>query len=74
MFRYTFKVFFKNAEGADEESSFDITQDTDNLFDARAKLVYQLSRLNGYIFASFTFEPIMFAVRENGVWKEVKTS
>lgn len=74
MFRYTFKVFFKNAEGADETSSFDIVQDTDNIFDARAKLVYQLSRLNGYIYAPFTFEPIMFAVRENDVWKEVRLS
>lgn len=74
MFRFTFKVFFRNAEGDDEQSSFDITQDTDNLFDARAKLVYQLSRLNGYVFAPFTFEPTMVAVRENDTWKEIKLS
>jgi hypothetical protein len=59
MFRFTFNVKFTNKDGGQESADFVIDRPGDNLFDARAQLVYILSR-NPHVFSPFSFELISF--------------
>lgn len=70
MFRFWFYVNFSNAVGESENDDFEVVIDTDNLFDARAQLVYQLSR-NPKVFAPFVYDFQYMEQFVNGKWKAV---
>ena len=71
MFRFTFKVFYTSADGNEKLSIMQVTQDSDSVNDARAQVVYLLSRMNGKVFAPFTFEPTKIEERVDGKWKVI---
>lgn len=54
MFRFTFVVEYATKDGENAAMTSQVELDTDNIFDARAQLVYQLSR-NPHVFAPFDF-------------------
>jgi hypothetical protein len=71
MFRFTFKVFYTDADGSEKQSTMQVTQDSDDVNTARAQVVYLLSRMNGKVFAPFTFEPTKIEERVSGQWIKI---
>lgn len=70
MFRFWFHVNFKNAQGEDVSDEFFVTQRSDNIFDARAELVYMSSR-NPHVFATFTFGLEYVEEWKGGKWVKI---
>jgi len=68
MFRFTFVVEYTTKDGENAAMTSQVELDTDNIFDARAQLVYQLSR-NPHIFAPFTFEFVKMEHWKEGHWE-----
>ena len=68
MFRFTFVVEYANKDGENAAMTSQVELDTDNIFSARAELVYRLSR-NPHVFAPFTFEFVKMEEWKNGHWQ-----
>lgn len=70
MFRFWFIVDFKDANGDSENDDFPVVQEGDSIFDARAQLVYLLSR-NPKVHAPFTIDFQYMEERIAGSWVKI---
>ena len=58
MFNYIFFVTYTTESEKKATDNFEVVQETQDIFAARAQLVYNLSRTPG-VFAPFSFEHVM---------------
>ena len=67
-FRFTYVVEYTTKDEQKAAMTSQVELDTDNIFSARAELVYRLSR-NPHVFAPFTFEFVKMEEWKEGQWQ-----